>query len=376
MKHIQIGMFFLIVFTIYSLANYYLYIRGVQVFSTTGSVKKWFTCAYIFVSSLFIIGMLLERNFSSAFSEWVLRIGTSWLAFLLYFIIAAVCIDIIRMLNHFIHFLPDFSQSHKTFLGICIIIAVCITVLLGHINAKNIRVKEIPLTIHKQVEGSQTFRILMASDIHLGPIIGRKWEEKFLNIVDEQNPDVVLLCGDIVDGDIKPVLRKRLGNHLQKINTPYGVFGISGNHEHIGGIDKTLDYFQNINIPILYDTHVTLTNGIQIVGRKDIHGGTRKTLDSLLHNLNHNKPIIVMDHQPYNLDKPTQAGVDLHLSGHTHNGQLWPFNYITDAIFELSWGYLQKENSHFYVSSGFGTWGPTVRIGNHPEVVVFSVTFE
>jgi predicted MPP superfamily phosphohydrolase len=376
MKQIQIIMFFLIVFSVYSLAHYYLFSRSIQVFSMTGSTKKWFTFAFILISSLFVLGMILERNYSSAFSEWVLRFGTVWLAFLLYFILIALCVDIARIIHHFVPFLPDFSESKKMILGFVIIAIVGITVLLGHINAKNIRVKEIPLSIQKKLTGVQNFRILMASDIHLGPIIGRSWEEKFLRIVDEQNPDLVLLCGDIVDGDIKPVLRKRLGNHLQQIDTPYGIFGISGNHEHIGGIDKSLEYFKNINIPILYDEHITLSNGIQIVGRKDLHGGTRKSLDSLLLNLNHSNPIIVMDHQPYHLDKAANAGVDLHLSGHTHNGQLWPFNYITEALFELSWGYLKKNNSHFYVSSGFGTWGPTVRIGNHPEVVVFSLSFE
>ncbi|MDA3883239.1 MAG: metallophosphoesterase [Bacteroidales bacterium] len=376
MKQIQIIMFFLIVFTVYSLAHYYLFNRSVQIFSMTGSTKKWFTFSFILLSSLFVLGMILERNYSSVFSEWVLRIGTSWMAFLLYFIIAAICVDIVRIIDYIVPFLPDISQSHKTLFGVLIIAVVGITVLLGHINAKNIRIKEIPLTIHKELEGVQNFRILMASDIHLGPIIGRSWEEKFLRIVDEQQPDVVLLCGDIVDGDIKPVLRKRLGNHLQQIDTPYGIFGISGNHEHIGGIDKALEYFKNINIPILYDEHSTLANGIQIVGRKDLHGGTRKSLDSLLQDLDRSKPIIVMDHQPYHLDKAAEAGIDLHLSGHTHNGQMWPLNYITEALFELSWGYLKKGNSHFYVSSGYGTWGPTVRIGNHPEVVVFSLSFE
>lgn len=83
-----------------------------------------------------------------------------------------------------------------------------------------------------------------------------------------------------------------------------------------------------------------------------------------------------MNHQPYNLDEAMNANVDLHLSGHTHHGQLWPFNYITKAMFELSWGYLKKGNTNFYVSSGYGTWGPSIRIGNRPEVVVFDVQFD
>jgi hypothetical protein len=83
-----------------------------------------------------------------------------------------------------------------------------------------------------------------------------------------------------------------------------------------------------------------------------------------------------MNHQPFQLDEAVEVGADLHLSGHTHNGQMWPFNYITEAMFEVSWGLKQKGNTTFYVSSGFGSWGPPVRIGNTPEVVVFKIRFD
>jgi predicted MPP superfamily phosphohydrolase len=102
----------------------------------------------------------------------------------------------------------------------------------------------------------------------------------------------------------------------------------------------------------------------------------RKTLKELMINLDKSFPVIVMNHQPFNLEEAEKEGADLHLSGHTHHGQLWPFNYVTNAIFELSWGYLKKGDTNFYVSSGFGSWGPPVRLGNTPEVVVFNLKFE
>ena len=102
----------------------------------------------------------------------------------------------------------------------------------------------------------------------------------------------------------------------------------------------------------------------------------RQSLKDLIRGLDKTYPVIVMNHQPFNLDEAVDEQVDLHLSGHTHHGQLWPFNYITNAVFELSWGYLKKGNTNFYVSSGFGSWGPPVRLGNTPEVVVFNIKFE
>jgi predicted MPP superfamily phosphohydrolase len=292
-----------------------------------------------------------------------------------------VLIDIVRVINYFFHFLPVFTPVMKMKLGLSVVAVVSLIVVVGHINALWINVKEIPLAIHKKVSGPSEVKILMASDIHLGALIGERREKRLLEIVREQKPDLVLLCGDLVDGEIAPVLRKNLGRHIQEIQTPLGVYAITGNHEYIGGIDKTLPYLKSINIRMLLDEVVTLPNGIQLIGRNDHsargwQGNGPKPLAELLAESDLSKPVIVMNHQPFNLKEAADAKVDLHLSGHTHNGQLWPFNYLTEAIFELSWGYLKKGDTHFYVSSGFGTWGPSVRTGNRPEVVIFKLKFD
>ena len=372
--------FFSIVILIYLSSNYYLFVRGLQVFSINPTLKKSFIVVFWTLVPMFIFGSVLERTFSSAFSEWVYRIGAFWLAFMLYFTIAAVLIDLVRISNYFFHFLPIFSAVMKLRLGLIVVSLVSVIVIAGHINALWINVKEIPLTIHKKISGASEIKILLASDIHLGALIGERREKRLLEIIREQKPDLVLLAGDLVDGEIAPVLRKNLGRHIQEISTPFGVYAISGNHEYIGGIDKTLPYLKSINIRMLIDEVITLPNGIQLVGRNDHSAGrgsnAPKPLAELISGIDPSKPIIVLNHQPYNLQEAVDAEVDLHLSGHTHNGQLWPFNYLIKGIFELSWGYLKKDDTHFYVSSGYGTWGPPVRIGNRPEVVVFKLRFE
>lgn len=372
--------FFSIVILIYLSSNYYLFVRGLQVFSLNLPMRRTFSVIFWILVPIFIVGSILERTFSSAFSEWVYRIGAFWLAFMLYFTIAAVLIDMIRIFNYFFHFLPMFSAIMKLRLGLIVVSLVSVIVIAGHINALWINVKEIPLTIHKKVSGASEIKILLASDIHLGALIGERREKRLLEIIREQKPDLVLLAGDLVDGEIAPVLRKNLGRHIQEISTPYGVYAISGNHEYIGGIDKTMPYLKSINIRMLIDEVITLPNGIQLVGRNDYSAGrganARKSLAELTSGLDFSNPVIVLNHQPYDLQEAVDAKVDLHLSGHTHNGQLWPFNFLIKSIFELSWGYLQKGNTHFYVSSGYGTWGPPVRIGNRPEVVVFKLKFE
>jgi hypothetical protein len=380
MRSLSFLIFFSIVMLIYTSANYYLYVRGLQAFSFNQPLKRWYVFIFWTVAFLFIAGSILERTATSSFSEWIYRIGSFWIAYMLYLGLAVVLIDVIRIFNYFIHFLPPFSEVMKFRLGIGVISLVSIIVIAGHINALWINVKEIPLTIHKKVTGSPEVKILMASDLHLGALIGERREKHLLDIIQEQKPDLVLLCGDLVDGEIAPVLRKKLGKHIQEIQTTLGVYAITGNHEYIGGINKTLPYLKSININVLIDSIVTLPNGIQLVGRNDHSSGrgskARKPLAELVSGLDQTKPVIVMNHQPFNLQEAVDAKADLHLSGHTHHGQLWPVNYITQAIFELSWGFLKKGNTNFYVSSGYGTWGPSVRVGNRPEVVVFKLKFE
>jgi len=376
-----IVIFLLFFVAIYSAAVYYVYSRGIHAFAPNQPLKRWLTITYWIVAYMFFAGMILERTASSAFSEFVFRIGTFWLPFLLYLLFALIFIDIVRGLNYFFRFLPPATASLKMIVASIVLGVVTLVILLGYINALSVRVVNIPVSIAKTVDGDKKMRVFMVSDVHLGALIGERHEKRLLRMVKEQSPDLVLICGDLIDSEIAPVVRKNLGRHIQEIDTPMGVYAITGNHEYIGGINQSLNYLKSINMTMLIDTVVTLPNGVQLVGRNDRAAGgfgklAQKPLELLMENVDRDKPVIVMNHQPYNLDEAVAAGADLHLSGHTHHGQIWPLNMVTSALFELSWGYLQKENTHFYVSSGFGTWGPSIRLGNRPEVVVFDITFK
>lgn len=374
MKHFHVIL--IIMFCLYAAVHVYLYQRLNLALEPSPAAKKILLGVIILLALSFFGGMWLERTCSSPFSGVVYRIGVGWLPFLLYALVAIVAIDVLRLGNYFFHFLPQFSVHTTRWIAAGVAVLVVGTVVAGYINARNTRIVTLPLRIHKNVEGEKNIRIAMVSDIHFGTIINRAWEEKLVQLLQAQNPDVIVLCGDIVDSDIAPVVRNNIGEQLQTLTPPLGVYAISGNHEHIERNGKVQAYFKKIKLPLLSDSVVTLANGIQIVGRNDRSSHKQRPLDSLMLNVDHSKPIIVLNHQPYNLNEAVEQGADLHLSGHTHHGQLFPFNFITGALFELSWGYAQKGNTHFYVSSGFGTWGPNVRIGNRPEIVVFDVEFD
>jgi predicted MPP superfamily phosphohydrolase len=185
----------------------------------------------------------------------------------------------------------------------------------------------------------------------------------------------------MVDEDLAPVIRHDLGRSLKKLRAPLGVFSITGNHEYIGGAEKAVKYLTEHGITVLRDTAISIDESFYLAGRDDrdkprFSGKPRKSVAEILQGIDKTKPVILMDHQPFKLIDAADAGVDLQLSGHTHHGQLWPFNYITKAIYELSWGYKKINNAHFYVSSGYGGWGPPVRTGNRPELVNIRIHFE
>jgi uncharacterized protein len=220
----------------------------------------------------------------------------------------------------------------------------------------------------------------LVSDIHLGTLTPKKHIQKRIDLINNLNPDIILLAGDILDEDLTPVIHLDLGSALKQLNAPLGVFGITGNHEYIGGVEPAAEYLTNHGITLLRDSVVKINNSFYLAGREDrdinrFSGDTRLPVDELLKDNPKDLPIILMDHQPFDLGKSAAAGVSLQVSGHTHHGQIWPINYMTRAIYEISRGYGVVDGMHVYVSSGLGTWGPPVRIGTRPEIVLIQVQF-
>jgi predicted MPP superfamily phosphohydrolase len=250
----------------------------------------------------------------------------------------------------------------------------------GFINALTPRVKTYDITINKSAGALKDFRIAAVSDIHLGSIIRKRSIRKLSEILKEHEPDLVLLLGDIVDGDLGPVLRDDLLKYFTCPKCTDGLYAITGNHEFIGGAKRTIPYIESKGIRILKDEVVTIEDGIQLIGRLDrdskmFYRTERKTIAELVTGIDASKPVILLDHQPFNLGESEKYGIDLQLSGHTHNGQMWPLNYLTASMFELSYGYKKKGNTQFIVSSGFGIWGPRIRSASRSEVLIINIRF-
>ena len=377
-------LFVTIVVIIYTLVNYYIFVHALQAFPPGSAVRIWYIAGFWVIASTFVAARFLERLSPGHFTECVTWVGSFWLVFMMFFFLIVLFLDITRMFNHFFHFLPawiyaDYPKTKRIILIISVVFS-SVNILAGYINARNPRVKELTLRVAKPGHGLKTLTIAMASDIHLGTIIRKAKAKELVRMLNAPRPDLILLAGDVVDEDIAPVIRDNIGEALCELKAGMGVYAITGNHEYIGGVGPAVEYLEKHCIKMLRDTAVLVNGQFYIIGRDDrdkprFTGKPRKELKEIMTGIDRSYPIILMDHQPFALARGADLGVDLQLSGHTHHGQIWPFNYITKAIYELSWGYKKIKDTHVYVSSGFGTWGPPVRLGNRPEVVIIHLLF-
>lgn len=373
--------FFSIVLTIYALVNIYLFYKGYHSIPCLQNNKFLYAITFFLLAVLFIISKILESKHSSVITDFLNIVGGFWLAFMLYGFLFFLLSDIILLILR----IPGIIKGDNIFLYrkwsfIIIASASSLLIIGGFINAIIPVAREYNITINKPAGSVKTLRIAAVSDIHLGSIIRKRSLKKMSGMIKDMKPDLVLLLGDIVDGEIGPVLR---GDLLQYFTCPKcadGLYAITGNHEFIGGANRTIPYIESKGIRVLKDEMVTLEGGIQLIGRIDrdsyrFYRKERLPLGELMKQADTTKPVILLDHQPFHLDETAKYGIDLQLSGHTHNGQMWPLNYVTKMIYELSYGYLKKRNTNFIVSSGYGLWGPRVRSGSRSEVLLINLTF-
>lgn len=371
--------FLIIVLTAYSVANLFIYIQTKSVFSIP-AIGRTLMAVFCLLVASYPLGRILD-NFTGGFLSTLLtKAGSIWLGAMLYLILAFFLVLILRLTNTLLpitHYLGFKNHPYYQQVSVAIVYSlVAIVLILGHINAVNPTVSIIRINAGKTLPNGG-IRVVAVSDIHLGTIIGKKQLGKLVKMVNAQHPDIVLLVGDTFDEDVAPVVNGGMGYLFERINSKYGIYAVTGNHEYFGRFEEKINYLKEHKINILRDSAVLIDN-FYVIGRDDRQSNytlkrTRKSVEELTRSLDKSKFLILLDHQPYHLNEAEENGIDLQLSGHTHHGQMWPFNYITNSIFEVSRGYYHKGKTHYYVSTGFGTWGPRVRTGNRPEIVVIDI---
>lgn len=311
--------------------------------------------------ALFIAIGLRHGALPSSVSHALFAIGSVWLVFLLYMVLSLTLFDILH------HFIP--SLQHSVLYALAVTFALMI---YGYVNYRMPRTEVVRVDVEKPIEGGSC-RMVAISDIHLGYGTDRKDLARYVDMINAQNPDVVVIVGDLVDNSIVPVAEADMLKEFERVEAPEGIYMVPGNHEYISGIARCAEHIAKSPIVMLRDSVVELRSGIQLIGRDDRMNRRRKPLDSLMMSADSSRPTVVLDHQPYDIATSDSLKVDIHISGHTHRGQVWPLTWVTDAMYEQSHGYRKWSYTHAYVSSGLSLWGPPFRIGSKSELVVIDI---
>lgn len=314
----------------------------------------WYIIAYSF-----LIGRLSHKL------DFFTVIGYYWFAFLQYgLLIFPITNLLIWLVNEQYEWLVQWG-------------IFCLFVFIfawGIYNAYSPVVRHQKIQIVNKKRAGESMKVVLASDFHFGPVMGKGQLKKFVKISNQIQPDIVLLAGDLVDDFPFWYIKNNLKEEMKKLHSKNGVYGILGNHEYYGKkINETIYQMEQSNIKMLVDETIEIPGICVITGREDVTNRSRKTLEEL--KITSELPWYVMDHTPKDIEIPALLGADLQVSGHTHLGQMWPNQYITRKSFPLDYGYVKNKQLHAITTSGFGFWGPPLRTNSRAELWALDIEF-
>jgi uncharacterized protein len=363
----------LIFLCLYGGLNFYAFFQAKNIFHFSGTTEIIIIILLLFLILAPVIIRITEKLHRETLARSIAYFGYLWMAFVFLFFFLNITFDTSRYVFYF------FCQSEGNVLlkNIFFSLAVFLSfifVVYGFFDAQRIRVKRLEIYTDKLLPNNGKIRIVQISDVHIGLIIRDTRLKVILDRVKEEKPHILVSTGDLLDGELSYVMPE--AKQLAEIKPMYGKYAIPGNHEYYAGIEEAMEFTKSAGFEILRDENRQVA-GIYIIGRDDITGRKLGLVQNSPHlaELLPAKPsdefIILLKHQP---DTHEDANFNLQLSGHTHNGQIFPFMLVTRLFFPKNYGYFKLgENKSVYVSSGAGTWGPPVRFFAPPEITVIDL---
>lgn len=325
----------------------------------------------MFAISNILLVVALTRIFSSG-----LKIAMTWLALLWLLILTSIAVAIIDTAFRYgmdSLYQQPFYQHYAVML--LMLLGFSTIVSLALYNAYTPVVRHLRITTTKPL--AAPLRIAMVSDLHLGKLVGNRHLDRLQEIVQREQVQLLLMSGDIMDDDVKQYQARQMQAHLQQLvnQVPLGVYATLGNHDLYGHRAAITDALQQAGVQVLVDETVLVNDQVWITGRlDDVVANRRATAD--LTPQNPDKPVILMDHRPSGIHENTQLPIDLQVSGHTHNGQIFPANFIVKYLNIVGYGHKKIQDTHVVVSSGYGFWGVPFRLGSQAEVWVIDLVSE
>ncbi|MBD8507617.1 metallophosphoesterase [Hoyosella sp. G463] len=318
-------------------------------------------------------------------------LGGIWFAVLFYLVPALVLISVVALLARAIRMDASRILGARRAATALVVVAVLAVCGWGTWNAHQLTVREARIAVPGLPPGFDGARIALVADLHLGPALGEEFARKATELVNEQDPDLILVGGDLIDGTIAQVGPATMP--LAALRAPLGVHVVSGNHEYYADdADAWLDYFAGLGMNPLRNQRIELQregDTIDLAGVNDYDAPAPRPadLDEALGGRDTERTLLLLAHQPRHINAAAEAGVDVQFSGHTHGGQLWPFGYLValtqdvaitglDMLASDAQGRGAERGTQIYTTSGAGAWGPPVRIGTTPEIVIIELVRE
>jgi hypothetical protein len=332
---------------------------------------------YLLLASIYPLSNFLSENENGFFGIILSGLANYILPFYLYLFLFVLLFDILLLINYITKIVSKeklrTTRFKSTALSLILILAT-VVVVGGIINFNTIRISGYTIDVPARKSKLDHLKIAFVADFHLKKDVNLHFVERFAEKIKIINPELMIFGGDIVEGDRDDGNLVPFADVISSIKTKYGVFAVLGNHEHYAG-QKRGSFFDKAGMKVLCDTNVVLANSFNLTGRNDNHIRTRKQIGDLLKSVSDTLPEILIDHRPLEIDQVSKTTVDVQLSGHTHNGQLFPINLITRKVYLLSWGHKKIGNTHFFVTSGIRLWGPPVRTTGKSEIMVIDINF-
>lgn len=368
-----------------------LYFSTVYFFSITEpATKNLLLAILIFMSLSFIISAMLAKSSDAILVKTYYTISAFWLGWLVYLFLSLIIAWIL------VYILNFFNVEAKMLIGVLVFVLPLLLCSYGYWQTNHPVIKKIKVKIKDLPASWQGKTVVQLSDLHLGDINGLDFAEKIVKQVNSLNPYAVFITGDLFDG--MDGIHDVFISTIEKLSAIQGVYFITGNHETYLGSERIIADLRKSKIKVLDNEFVTV-DGVQIIGLSYPEPGKRVVKEDIVGSFSNYNPLsatILLYHEPVSIDqrninKSNQAvksywhpntdfsaqkdkGVNLQLSGHTHKGQFFPFDLFTKKIYNgYDYGLFTEEDFNLYVTSGTGTWGPPIRIGNKSEIVAITL---
>ena len=359
-KKLAIGIpfFFAIVAILLAEANFVFYVALADIFNISQEAFL-FGLLMAVLSGGFVVMLMIEKYYTNKLINFFYLTTSIWIGVFVYFFTAAI-----------VYLTASIFFDVPNIVGVGLFLAAGIVSLYGILHGRKIIVKNIQVSLPMLPAEWKGRKAVFMSDIHLNSIRADKFAKRITDISNSLTPDIIFIGGDLYDGtpNPKPLI---IGKPLENLSSKLGTYFILGNHEEFHNPDIFLAAVKNLGMKVLRD-EMGEVDGVQIIGVDYLSTVNKKNFQRILEDIriDKNKPSILLKHEPKDLSISKQAGISFQLSGHTHDGQQWPFNYLTDIVYKgFGYGLKHYHGMPIFVSSGVGGWGPPLRVGSDYEIV-------